>query len=280
MTLMSVARKIVPRVLHQPVRRVCHAVLDRVDEVLGRADLRPPRRLVYTGSGSFTGIGNEFLRYFIEIAGLRSDERVLDVGSGIGRMAIPLTRYLREGEYEGFDIVPTGVAWCQEHITPRFPNFRFQLADIHNTHYNPTGRFRGNDYRFPYDDDSFDFVFLTSVFTHLLPDEVENYLKEIARVSRPGGRCLMTFFLLNEESLALRPRLIDADFAYDFGDYRVVDPEDPASAIAFRESFVRERISRFGLRLSEPIHYGSWCGRREFTSFQDLLLVELPAPSA
>ncbi len=51
------------------------------------------------------------------------------------------------------------------------------------------------------------FVLLTSVFTHMLPQDMDNYLSEVARVLKPDGRCLITYFLLNPESLAL----IDAE---------------------------------------------------------------------
>jgi len=30
--------------------------------------------------------------------------------------------------------------------------------------------------------------------------DMENYLKEISRVLKPGGRCFITYFLLNNES--------------------------------------------------------------------------------
>jgi ubiquinone/menaquinone biosynthesis C-methylase UbiE len=37
--------------------------------------------------------------------GLRPDEKILDVGCGIGRKTLPLTQYLTKGrEYEGIDI--------------------------------------------------------------------------------------------------------------------------------------------------------------------------------
>jgi len=156
-----------------------------------------------TGDGDFEAIGKEFLGYFITLGGLTPDDAVLDVGSGIGRMAIPLASYLsKRGRYEGFDIVPEGVRWCQQHLTPRYPRFRFQVADVRNQLYNPKVTASATDYRFPFDDGTFDFCFCTSIFTHLLPDEVSHYLAEISRVLRPGGRCLATFFLAQDGACA------------------------------------------------------------------------------
>ena len=182
--------------------------LDLRDTVSRRRDrLTPPRRLDFVGHSDFAATGDEFLGHFIGLGGLQPSEAVLDVGCGIGRMALPLTGYLSQaGRYDGFDIVRANVGWCRRAITPRFPNFRFRHADVFNREYNPLGKLRGRDYRFPYPDRSFDFAVLTSVFTHLLPDEVAHYLAELGRVLRPGGRCLATVYLLNEES----SRLVDA----------------------------------------------------------------------
>ena len=95
--------------------------------------LTPPRGLVAIGPGDAEAIGREFLDYFIRLAELKPDHRVLDVGCGVGRIAAPLADYLSPGgSYEGFDIVSGGIEWCQTNITPRFPNFRFQVADIYN----------------------------------------------------------------------------------------------------------------------------------------------------
>ena len=114
-------------------------------------------------------------------------------------MALPLTRYLSsQGEYYGFD--PTAdVAWCTEHITSRYPNFHFEVADLHNEFYNPKGKYSPENFSFPYQDDSFDFIFLTSVFTHLFPDALSNYF-EITRVLRQGGRSFITYLLMNADS--------------------------------------------------------------------------------
>ena len=127
---------------------------------------------------------------------------MLDVGCGIGRMALPLTCYLEGGSYAGFDVGREMVRWCQRTITPRWPNFEFSWASVYNGKYNPFGKHAGTEFRFPYEDACFDFAFATSLFTHLLRDEVHHYLGETARVLRPGGTCLLTFFLLTPEAEA------------------------------------------------------------------------------
>src|SRR5436190_20773342 len=111
------------------------------------------------------------MRHFTALGRLEASHRVLDVGCGCGRMAIPLTRYLdATGSYEGFDIAATAIDYCRRQITPRHPNFRFKVADIHNGTYNPAGRTSAANFAFPYEQGEFDFAFATSVFTHLLPE--------------------------------------------------------------------------------------------------------------
>lgn len=140
----------------------------------------------------FVASGRRWVRYFRDVGRLRPDEDVLDVGCGVGRIAIPLSEYLTHGTYEGMDVAEERVAWCQENISSGRANFRFQRADVLNRASNPDGSQRGSDYTFPYEDASFDFIWLISVFTHMLPDDVRRYLDEIRRVLRPGGRSLIT----------------------------------------------------------------------------------------
>ncbi|MCK7528937.1 MAG: class I SAM-dependent methyltransferase [Ignavibacteriales bacterium] len=160
-----------------------------------RKTLQPPKGMIFTGSGDFVKQGETFLRYFIEYGNLKPDDSVLDIGSGIGRMAIPLTSYLSEkGKYEGFDIVKKGVDWCKKEITARFPRFNFTHIELRNTLYNTDTEKIASDFKFPYSDEYFDFVFLISVFTHMLPADVENYLREINRVLKPKGICFATLY--------------------------------------------------------------------------------------
>src|SRR5437870_5090469 len=72
----------------------------------------PPLRMRFVGMGDFRAIGDEMLDLFVRVGGLRRTDRVLDIGSGIGRVAIPLTRYLDlSATYDGFDIVKRGIDW-------------------------------------------------------------------------------------------------------------------------------------------------------------------------
>src|SRR5215210_6135696 len=139
-------------------RRIYHLPEDVLGFLLGRRDpLTPPKGRILFGGRPHYEIGKEFLRHFVELGKLKPDERVLDLGCGIGRMVVPLTRYLGErSSYERLDVFPKGISWCQENTTPRYPNFRFQVADIFNKEYNPSGRFAASEYELPYNNASFD----------------------------------------------------------------------------------------------------------------------------
>jgi SAM-dependent methyltransferase len=249
--------------------------LDVADTVIGRRDARlPPRRLRFVGGGDFEQVGQEFLGHFIELGGLQPGARVLDAGCGVGRMAIPLTDFLDEsGSYEGFDVVRAGIRWCQRTITPQRPSFRFQHADLHNATYNPRGRLEPQEYRFPYRDAEFDFAFLTSVFTHMLPAGVERYVTETARVLKPGATALITWFLLNEPTRAvLGTGRCRPNFKHDHGAYRTIDEAAPEAAVAYDEDFMRKLLESRGLEIVEPIHFGRWRGTKSGRSAQDIVV--------
>jgi SAM-dependent methyltransferase len=247
--------------------------LDLRDTVVRRRDrLTPPRRLDFVGHSDFASTGEEFLTHFVELGGLQPSERVLDVGCGIGRMARPLAGYLSaDGSYDGFDVNREGIGWCRRRYR-RQPNFRFQVADIYNARYNPRGAHRADEYRFPYAEASFDFVLATSVFTHLLEADATHYLAECERVLAPGGRLFATFFLLNDTSRAL---MADGRSGLMFLDVdervAILDEALPEEAVAYDDEWVFETLRSHGLELI-GLHPGSWSGRDEFISFQDIVL--------
>ncbi len=272
-------------------RWALRALLDFKDFRAGTRDpLVPPRRLNLPSQ--FTAVGERFVGLLKEAGGLEPDSNVLDVGCGPGRTAAPLARFLSSsGSYEGFDVMPKSIAWGSKKITPRYPNFHFQLADIHNGEYNAAGSQRASEYRFPYDDAGFDVALACSLFTHLRPFESEHYLAEVARTLRPGGRLLGTWFLLNEESETAvaagrvprpgyesggRPPLsLEHELTDEGGHtFRSFNPEVPEHMIVVDEQLIREFHERAGLRVVE-VRYGKWAAREAEGAFgQDVIIAE------
>lgn len=237
--------------------------------------LTPPRRLAFVGGGDFEQTGQQFLGYFRDLGELEPGDRVLDVGSGLGRMALPLTSYLEGGSYAGFDVGREMIRWCQRTITPRWPNFEFAWASVYNGKYNPFGKQSGTEFRFPYEDDSFDFAFATSLFTHLLRDEARHYLAETARVLKPGGTCLLTFFLLTPEAEdELAAGRATMDFRHPIAGGLTTNPAEPEAATAYPAADLRQWLAEAGLKVRDPIHHGAWSNTPDALTLQDIVVAE------
>ena len=223
----------------------------------------PPRRKTFIGGGDFVTVGDDFLKQ-LEAQGLRPDMKVLDVGCGQGRMARPLVDYLDGGTYDGFDIVRAGIAWCQTHYSD-VPHFTFHHANVKNERYNKGGDVAAKNYVFPYPDDHFDVVFLTSVFTHMFKEDVENYLSEIHRVLKPNGRSLITWFIMRDEATATD---LDFNHAYDAVTWTTLK-SNPEAALAFDKDFVLGLYEKSGFS-SPQIHQGRWATKGG-RSYQDMV---------
>lgn len=156
----------------------------------------PNYSLHRTGSDHSRFVGRLQLQ-LLQHYGLRPTDDVLEIGCGVGRLAFELAPVLTEGSYRGFDIGQDAIEWLQANYTSRRPDFRFDLVPVANARYRPDGA-PAADAAFPYDDDSFDLACSFSVFTHMRLPEISHYLAELARVLRPDGLALMTFFLLHD----------------------------------------------------------------------------------
>lgn len=270
-------QRLVPRNVRDALLFGLSMLRDWTDSALGRRPaLMAPLVLSYRFGiydlASFRHIGSEFREHFVRLGGLKPGHRVLEIGSGTGRMAAALTSFLRSGRYDGFEIHREAVEWCARNIATIHPNFHFHHADVYNRRYNPAGTFDASGYRLPFADDSFDFAYLTSVFTHMRTSAIENYLREMSRVLRPGGTCLITWFLLDQESSRLlKAGLGSVDFFHPFENGLTTSPRNPEETVAFPEDAVRGLYGRTGLSVS-AIYSGSWSGRRPALSFQDIVI--------
>jgi SAM-dependent methyltransferase len=240
------------------------------------ASMVPPLYLMQDGIrdyAEFKQNGADAFRRYLDF-GLRPTDRILDIGSGVGRKTLPLLDFLVGGSYEGIDPIASQVRWCVEKITPTYPNFRFQTIDVWNKLYNPKGSVKPSDYIFPFKDDEFDFVIMWSVFTHMFSPEMQHYVDEIARVLKPGAHGLISFLLLNEESESLIVQGKSAlNLVYDYEDgSKASDSNRLETAIGHQEHFILDMFERRGFK-AEIAERGSWCGRTGGTYYQDIVRI-------
>lgn len=225
--------------------------------------LVPPEELVdqqNIGQGSFKRIGEEMIGAIIRRGYLTPTDRILDVGSGLGRLARPLTSYLaKPGEYHGMEISKDSVDWCKAKYA-RHPNFRFQWIDVWSKLYNPQGAVQATNFTFPYEAAFFDFVLLASVFTHMCLEDTDHYLSEVARVLRPGGKCFITYFLISPDVKDQFEKHIREGTWFRIKGGAIQDREVPEKVVALREDAIKEIYQKYGLNI-ETVAYGTWCAR-------------------
>ena len=258
-----------------PIRYILRRIIYLPNDLFSKSNsLVPPKGLIFTGSGDYTKIGNQFFLHFQKYCDFNRDSAILDVGCGIGRMAIPFTNYLSaKGRYEGFDIVKVGIDWCTKNIHSRFDNFRFKLIPLKNDLYRLDTNEMAAELKFPYEENSFDFVFLTSVFTHMLPMDVENYIKEIQRVLVKDKKCFSTFFIIDEENETMQNNIGSKKFPYNFGNYYLMDKKVKEANVAFKKSYIIELLKKNNLELTHFIK-GNWSGIKntELNEHQDIVI--------
>jgi ubiquinone/menaquinone biosynthesis C-methylase UbiE len=131
-------------------------------------------RSIHTKNLQLSGAGS---LYFAEhkILQLKHTEkdngvRLLDVGCGDGASEIFLHRQFPSWQLEGIDVTEQSIAQAQNR---NIPSAKFQL-------YNGT--------QIPFEDKSFDVVFIAAVLHHIEFSFHSLLIKEIYRVLKPGGR--------------------------------------------------------------------------------------------
>jgi SAM-dependent methyltransferase len=208
-----------------------------------------------------------------DFTSLSKDSKVLDIGSGIGRIAIPLTKVL-EGEYHGIEPVKKGVKWCQKNITKVYPNFQFRHIDLSNDLYNSSGADAAN-YIFPFNDNFFEIGLSVSVFTHMLPDEVENYFHETARTLQIGGYFVASFFLIQSD-VHKSLRFGNDTFEFKYNDYCwLMDEKVKSANVAYLETFIFTLAEKSHFVVERQIK-GYWNSQKNEnqTQFQDVLIMK------
>jgi SAM-dependent methyltransferase len=182
---------------------------------------------------------------------LSSHTALLEIGCGPGRLPIGIiSRFGEIGCYRGIDVDRRAIEWCRKHISRRHPSFRFDAIDARNDRYNPSGRLMDHRFRLPVADESFDLVYLHSVFSNMAENDVRVYAREFRRALKVRGRVFLTGFVEDD----VPPVTINPS------DY-VMPCRGPLHVVRYERRFLLSIFEEAGLAVERVDHRGEYGGQ-------------------
>ena len=165
-------------------------------------------------------------------------DHVLDFGCGCGRVARQLIQQIPPPRhYLGLDLHKGMIRWNQENLRPAADGFEFRHHDIYHIGFNPSPT-APKTAPFPVEDKTISLLVAHSVFTHLTQDQCEHYLREVARVLRPGGMMYSTWFLFDKSAFPMMQ---------DFQNTLYINDVDLTNATIFDSKWLIRLTSDLGL---------------------------------
>lgn len=156
------------------------------------------RRYGY-GGYKYDGRWKVVAEQMIEIYGLKSDARILDVGCGKAHLLYELKQLLPQADVTGFDISAYGVANAKEEVRDRLFVHRAQDP-------------------YPFGDKQFDLVISLACIHNLRLFELKSALSEMERVGK--SKYVMTESYRNERELFnLECWALTAESLFDVGEW-------------------------------------------------------------
>lgn len=140
---------------------------------------------------------------FLVAAGLRPEHRLLDIGCGTLRGGRHFIGHLDSGRYTGIDISPKAISYGERLVADEGLSEKRPRLLVNSR----------KDLRFKeFEGETFDFVLAQSVFTHLMPEHIEECFEHVGAIMDRDSAFYFTFKPAAEFERAGRK-----DFRYPFG---------------------------------------------------------------
>lgn len=186
-------------------------------------------------------------RRLVARLGYSPGAKMVDIGSGLGRLALGMIWEFGDVPYLGLEVNPEFTSWCQRYISTDHPSYRFVRLDVENERYNPGGTVRSGQITLPVADADLDIVYMWGVFTNMGPEHVVAYASEIGRMLAPSGRAFLTAWV--------EPDVADVSFNPEgYGPYE--HDGSPLLVVRYSKKFLDTAFERAGLIVEEFRHHG------------------------
>lgn len=151
-------------------------------------------------------------------------DSIFDFGCGCGRL-LRHWKGVTNARLYGSDYNPYLIEWCRENL--------------------PVGEFATNGLEppLPFEDDSFDFLYSLSIFTHLAEPIQVPWMREVTRVVKPGGLLLLTFHGRSRLRTLTEPLIS----SFESGELTVWQPEQSGGsgcAVWHPERYIRDVLAQ------------------------------------
>ena len=201
--------------------------------------------------------------------------RILDVGCGTGLLGLAAAPYVADGgAYTGLDVQAADIARARR--TCPFDSHRFVHLAAANPAYDTAGAAPRRPW--PVAASSQDLVTALSVWTHFAEADARFYMAEVTRVLKPGGRAIVTAFVLDDaydEAGERRGSWVFDRPAYGSKAWFTTPWAGvPEEAIAITPAGLDDMLAAAGL-VPETVYPGSWKAPGGLY-FQDILVLAKP----
>jgi SAM-dependent methyltransferase len=197
---------------------------------------------------TFIHAGDHCLKKFLSLKYCTSKSDVVELGCGCGRIARafrdPQWDPWFEGTYVGIDIDQEMLEYCRANFPER--QFQFILSPHRSSTYSPGNLQNEQEASFKLviaDEQSKDFVYSLSLYSHLLETEFIEYMQESYRILRTDGIMFMTFFCIEHVERGER-----WTFGHQCGSAFIESVKYPEAAVAYHEAFVIDLAKKCGFR--------------------------------
>lgn len=230
------------------------------------------------------------LPFLKDLAQLNPSSMTLDFGCGLGRLA---SAFSTEGEscglYYGWEPDPIALKWLQK-VYNNQNSFRFGGHPLtpSQTYLSKITQFSENDENnnvaVPETESwlkfirasKFDLIWTNSVFTHTFPSTTLELLKLFKEIAKPGSWIVNTFLAIDDHvERAMQAGYADRKLPLSVNGIRTYSEKNPLVCTAYTV----DQITRLYMKVGFPkpeIRFGSWAGRDNGVTYQDLVIVQAP----